>query len=86
MYIRFNFIRYYYTELTTASVVGGGFIKPLFFAYPNDANALDASQELNIMLGDALKLSINSNTLNKNDTDFYFPKGHWCSVLMTYGD
>lgn len=33
------------------------------------------------MLGSALKLSINSNTLNKNETEFYFPAGTWCNVL-----
>jgi len=86
MYTKFHMIRYYYTELTSNSIIGGGFFKPLFFAYPNDDGALDAPQELNVMLGDALKLSINSNTLNKNDTDFYFPAGYWCNVLSGSSD
>lgn len=32
------------------------------------------------MLGSGLKLGINSNTLNQNETDFLFPKGTWCDV------
>jgi hypothetical protein len=55
--------------------------KPLFFEFPDDEGSLDASQELNVMLGSAIKLSVNSNTLNKNETDFYFPPGRWCSLL-----
>lgn len=85
MYTKFHMIRYFYTELTMSSRDGGAFYKPLFFEYPNDVKALDAPQELNIMLGSALKLSVNSNTLNKNMTDFYFPAGHWCSLLKASG-
>lgn len=33
------------------------------------------------MLGDALKLSINSNTLDQNTTEFYFPDGTWCNLF-----
>ena len=33
------------------------------------------------MLGDALKLSINSNALNQNVTEFYFPDGIWCNLF-----
>lgn len=85
MYTKFHMIRYFYTELTMSSRDGGAFFKPLFFEYPNDVKALDAPMELHIMLGSALKLSVNSNTLNKNSTDFYFPTGHWCSLLKANG-
>lgn len=32
------------------------------------------------MLGDALKLSINSDTLKQNETVYYFPAGTWCDI------
>lgn len=32
------------------------------------------------MLGDALKLSINSDTEKSETTDFYFPAGTWCDI------
>ena len=35
----------------------------------------------NVMIGDSLKLSILSDTLNQNQTDFYFPAGTWCNVI-----
>jgi hypothetical protein len=33
------------------------------------------------MLGDSLKLSINSDSVNQNTTWFYFPAGTWCNIL-----
>jgi len=41
---------------------GGAFYKPLFFEYPNDDGAY-TNQELNIMVGPALKLGIQSKAL-----------------------
>ena len=38
------------------------------------------------MLGGALKLSINSDTLDQNNTDYYFPQGLWCSISGTAVD
>jgi len=32
------------------------------------------------MLGSALKLGLNTNTLGKNSTDIFFPRGRWCDV------
>jgi alpha-glucosidase (family GH31 glycosyl hydrolase) len=64
MMTKMSLIRYYSTELVSVTLEGGAFIKPLFFEFADDLNALTESQELNIMLGPALKLSINSNTLN----------------------
>ena len=34
------------------------------------------------MLGAALKLGINSDSLRQNETDFYFPPGIWCNVYV----
>jgi alpha-glucosidase (family GH31 glycosyl hydrolase) len=64
MYTKFHMIRYYYSEMIWLSVDGGAFFKPLFMEFPDDNMALDASQENNVMLGAALKLSVNSNMLN----------------------
>jgi len=33
------------------------------------------------MLGSALKLGINSNVLDQNETSFLFPKGSWCDLF-----
>jgi len=57
----------------------------LFFEFPDDAGSLTAPQEYNIMLGNAFKLSINSNNVNVNETSFYFPAGTWCNVLKANG-
>jgi len=51
----------------------------LFFDYPNDDKAYK-NQELNIMLGPALKLGIQSVAL-VNSTEFYYPAGRYCSVF-----
>lgn len=59
MYTKLSLIRYYESMLTRVSILGGTFYKPLFFEFPNDAGAYDA-QMLNVMLGDALKLSVQS--------------------------
>lgn len=79
MNTKLHLIRYYYTELTQLSREGGLFIKPLFFEF-NDDGSQTATQELNVMLGSALKLSVNSNKLNQNSTTFYFPNGWWCNI------
>jgi len=76
-----SMIKYYHTQLTLLHMNGGTFFKPLFFEFPDDAGAITASQELNIMLGSALKLSVQSTALDTNSTDFYFPAGIWCDVF-----
>jgi len=83
IYNKYNMIRYYYTELMKLSRLGGTFFKPLFFEFDSDPNTLE-NQELNIMLGSALKLSVLSNTLDQNTTDFYFPAGTWCEMKKPY--
>lgn len=76
-----SMIKYYHTQMTLLHLNGGTFFKPLFFEFPDDAGAITASQELNIMLGSALKLSVQSTKLDTNTTDFYFPAGTWCDVF-----
>ena len=82
IFLKYNMIRYYYTELGMLSEDGGAFYKPLFFEFPEDENAYK-DQELNIMLGEALKLSVLTNKLDQNTTSFYFPEGVWCNVFDT---
>jgi len=77
---KYRLIRYYYTQISKLHTDGGAFYKPLFFEFPDDINATWA-QEHNIMLGSALKLSVQSTTLGQNMTDFYFPAGTWCDVF-----
>jgi hypothetical protein len=37
-----------------------------------------------MMIGEALKLGINSDKLNQNQTDLIFPKGAtWCNLLYS---
>lgn len=64
------------------SVFGTGpFFNPLFFQFPDDMSAFTAEVSNNIMLGGALKLSVNANKLDQNTTTFYFPAGIWCNVF-----
>jgi len=63
--VKYSLIRYYYTELFILSLRGSGtFYKPLFFEFPEDNEASSTDIEYNVMLGSALKLSINSGDLN----------------------
>lgn len=78
---KYSLIRYYYTSLFMISTQGSGtFYKPLFFEFPDDPNAYN-SITYNIMLGQALKLSINSESLSQETTNFYFPAGLWCDII-----
>jgi alpha-glucosidase (family GH31 glycosyl hydrolase) len=80
--IKYSMIRYYYTELFELSLRGSGtFYKPLFFEFPEDNNASKIDIEFNVMLGSALKLSINSWDLDEPISSFYFPAGWWCRVI-----
>lgn len=67
IFTKYTLVRYYYTQLlmTSLSSVSGyrkAMYKPLFFRFPEDPKAYDDIR-YNVMLGDALKLSINSDTL-----------------------
>jgi hypothetical protein len=61
---------------------GGAFYRPLFFDFPNDDYAY-LNQELNVMLGPALKLGIQS-THGVSLTPFYYPAGRYCSVFCKF--
>lgn len=78
--LKYSLVRYYYTSLFDISTKGTGtFYKPLFFEFPEDNKAF-AGIEYNPMLGSALKLSMNPESLTQKTTDFYFPAGLWCKL------
>jgi alpha-glucosidase (family GH31 glycosyl hydrolase) len=84
--IKYSMIRYYYTELFMLSLKGEGtFYKPLFFEFPEDPKASNTTIEFNIMLGSALKLSINSENITVPATQYYFPSGVWCLLSGNTG-
>lgn len=60
----------------------GSFFKPMFFEFPDDLRTFTDITN-NIMLGEALKLSINTLNLVDTTTNYYFPAGLWCSILGT---
>lgn len=84
---KYHLVRYYYSQLmhmsSTRVDVGTILYQPMFFQFPDEIKAYD-DQELNVMLGSSLKLSILSNELGKNETDFYFGKGRWCHVFNVH--
>mmetsp|Transcript_5855 Transcript_5855/g.9424 ORF Transcript_5855/g.9424 Transcript_5855/m.9424 type:complete len:281 (+) Transcript_5855:4208-5050(+) len=77
--LKYHMVRYYYTEIMLLSLRGGTFYKPMFFSFPEDPNAYEA-QELNMMLGEGLKLSV-LTTGQDETTSFYFPAATWCNVF-----
>ena len=80
MALKYRVIRYYYTSMYAISLEGGAFFKPIAFDYPDDAYAYTEIAN-NIMLGDALKLSIQVSDLTKTQTNYYFPVGRWCEIF-----
>jgi len=83
---KYNFIRYYYTKLYMIALffdeTVSNFYKPLFMEFPNDINAYpNGKYKYEIMLGDAIKLSVNVDDIERNTTTFYFPAGTWCDLL-----
>lgn len=78
--LKYSLIRYYYTELFDMSIRGSGTLfKPLFFEFPDDLKATQ-NIEYNPMIGSALKLSINPESLTQKTSTFYFPAGLWCRL------
>jgi alpha-glucosidase (family GH31 glycosyl hydrolase) len=59
--------------------------KPLFFEFPDDAGAFSDVAN-NVMIGPALKTSINAKSVSQPTTDFYFPAGTWCSLFEPIGE
>lgn len=60
---RYNFIKYYYSAFYMMYLEGGSFFKPLFYEYPQDPKAF-VDVEVNILLGDAMRLSMETTTLD----------------------
>jgi alpha-glucosidase (family GH31 glycosyl hydrolase) len=77
---RYSFIKYYYANFQDIYYNGGSFFKPLFFEWTLDPLAYK-DLDINILLGDALKASINTVDLTAQSTQFYFPQGSWCQIL-----
>jgi len=73
---RYNFIKYYYSAFFMMALEGGSFFKPLFYEYPLDMKSYQ-DINFNILLGDALKLSMETENLDfmtKTSTrSYYFP-------------
>jgi alpha-glucosidase (family GH31 glycosyl hydrolase) len=85
MWTKFIFVKYMYSSLLDLSMNGGTLHRPLFFEFDHDEDSYRASSELNFMLGDRIKISVNSNMLDRNQTEFYFPEGNWCNLLIANG-
>ena len=80
---KYRIAKYYYTQMYQLSKNGGSFIQPLFFQFPKDANSRE-DQQYNMMIGEALKLGINSNRLDQNVTSIIFPEGAtWCNLFKS---
>ena len=80
---KYHLMRYYYTQMSQVSYGNQTYTtvyKPLFFEFPDDNGAYDDIAN-NVMIGSALKTAINAVNLTQSTTQFYFPKGTWCSVF-----
>ena len=81
IHLKYSLLAYFYTQITLVSTgEATGLFNPVFFEFP-DSTAAYIDQRQNIMLGDALKLSINSHNLGQNETEFHFPAGIWCDIM-----
>ena len=60
---KYRLAKYYYTQMYLVSKNGGSFIQPLFFSFPKDVNSRK-DQQYNMMIGEALKLGINSDSID----------------------
>ena len=58
MYLKLHLVRYFYTQMQSASQRAGAVYRPIYYDYSNSKQALNAPLALNILLGDSLKLSI----------------------------
>lgn len=78
-------VRFYYTELLMTSLASvssyrKAIYKPVFFEYPEDMNTY-SEIGYNVILGEALKLSVLSDKVGVTSWLFYFPAGVWCNVI-----
>ena len=61
---RYTFIRYYYSHFWKINEHGGSFFKPLFFEFGDDPQAYKVIEK-NMILGSALKASVETTNLAK---------------------
>lgn len=81
---KLNLNRYYQGAFSKLHEVGGTFYRPMFFEFPEDPLMYEDVQN-NVMLGSALKLSLNSYNTSSVSTNFTFPAGLWCQVFNEHG-
>jgi len=84
---KYHLLRYYYTQMSQVSLANNTFYtvyKPLFFEFPEDKGAYEDIAN-NVMIGSALKTSVNAKSLTDETTAFYFPAGTWCSLFEPIG-
>jgi len=85
---KYNLMRYWYTQMSAVSFGNQTYTtayKPLFFEFPEDQGTYEDIAN-NVMIGSALKTSINVKNLTQATTQFYFPKGTWCSLFAPIGN
>ena len=81
---RYSLVRYIYSSFHGIGQFGGSFFKPLFYEFQDELNVFDDdSTQVNIQLGHALKLSIQTRDLNQESTEYLFPASRWCQVMPT---
>jgi alpha-glucosidase len=77
--LRYSFISYLYTQMHIVVRAGGAVFRPQSFNFPADANAV-ANPEENIMIGDAIKLTMQYKQ-GINLDSYYFPAGTWANMI-----
>ena len=79
MMIRYGLHNYMYTQFHKSTTDGTMPIKPLFFNYPGESEAYDHIHN-NILVGDAVKASPDTEVVG--ESTFYFPDGDgdWCPI------
>lgn len=61
---RYTLIRYFYSQFWAINEFGGSFFKPLFFEFGDDPTAYQVIEK-NILVGNALKASVETTNLTK---------------------
>ena len=85
---KYSLVRYFYTQMTQISLNNNTYTtiyKPLFFEFPDDNGAYENIAN-NVMIGPAIKTSVNAKSITDKETDFYFPEGTWCSLFEPIGE
>lgn len=76
---RYQLIPYLYSSMININQEGGVYFKPMFFDYPEDTDLYEKNYN-DFLIGDSLKVSIETSNLGTTNSDFYFPNGVWCSL------